>query len=259
VCSGRSPVKLDGEAAGKRVTQVHGELDMQAYAYELERHLQRTLFGAQIADPEGVILLIRGALTTGDRSKAAMLVSATRRLAAGKPGDAEMAAAADHARGLLEQDPRILDQAGGRYSAERARARALEDAGNAWADLGRCDEAEARLRQAYELYERLGATDGMARVRSCLRDMGVRVRHWKHASRPAFGWSSLTDTERRIAGLVAQGLSNREVASRVFLSSHTVAFHLRHVFCKLGVSSRVQLARMAAEEAAGKQLGSAQD
>ncbi len=60
----------------------------------------------------------------------------------------------------------------------------------------------------------------------------------------------MTDTERHIAGLVAQGLSNRQVASRIFLSTHTVAFHLRHVFWKLGVSSRVQLARMAAERAA---------
>ena len=63
-------------------------------------------------------------------------------------------------------------------------------------------------------------------------------------------WDSLTDTERTITDLVAQGLSNRQVASRVFLSTHTVAFHLRHVFWKLGVTSRVQLARMAAEQTA---------
>ena len=230
---------------------MHVELNIQAYAHDLEMHLQRTLFGGRIADPEGAILLIRGALATGDQPKAAMLVSATRQLAADKPGDAEMAAAAHHARGLAEQDPHILDQAAERYSVEQARACALEDAGNAWADHGRRDDAEDRLRQAYELYERLGASDGMARVRLCLRGMGTQVRHWKHADRPSFGWGSLTETERRIADLVAQGLSNREVASRVFLSSHTVAFHLRHVFWKLGVSSRVQVARMAAEEAAG--------
>ena len=231
---------------------VHVELDIQTYAHDLERHLQQTLFDARIADPEGAILLIRGALATGDEAKAASLISATRQLAASKPGDAEMAAAAHHARGLAEQDPYILDQAAERYSAEPARACALEDAGNAWADRGRNDDAEVRLRQAYELYERLGTADGMARVRLCLRGVGTRVRHWKHTDRPSFGWDSLTETERRVTDLVVQGLSNREVASRVFLSSHTVAFHLRHVFWKLGVSSRVQLARMAAEEAAGK-------
>jgi DNA-binding CsgD family transcriptional regulator len=232
---------------------IHVELDMQTYAHDLERHLQRTLFGGRIADPEGAILLIRGALASGDQPKAVMLAAATRQLAAGKPGDTEMAAAAEHARGLIEQNPHFLDCAAGRYRADHARACALEDAGNAWADHGCRDDAEDRLRQAYELYERFGAPDGMARVRSCLRGMGTRVRHWKHADRPPFGWGSLTETEGRIADLVAQGLSNREVASRVFLSSHTVAFHLRHVFWKLGVSSRVQLARMAAEEAAGSQ------
>jgi DNA-binding CsgD family transcriptional regulator len=89
----------------------------------------------------------------------------------------------------------------------------------------------------------------MARVRSQLRAAGVRVRHWKCANRPAFGWGSLTDTEHRIAELVSQGLSNRQVANQVFLSAHTVAFHLRHIFWKLDVGSRVQLARLVTEKA----------
>src|SRR6202034_3439448 len=94
--------------------------------------------------------------------------------------------------------------------------------------------------------------DDLGRVRSSLRAGGTRLRHWAHADRPAFGWDSLTDTERRVADLVAEGLSNRQVASRVFLSTHTVAFHLRHIFWKLGITSRVQLARIAAEHDAGE-------
>jgi DNA-binding CsgD family transcriptional regulator len=47
---------------------------------------------------------------------------------------------------------------------------------------------------------------------------------------------------------VAQGLSNREVAGQVYLSVHTVAFHLRHIFWKLEVTSRVDIARLAAEQ-----------
>jgi DNA-binding CsgD family transcriptional regulator len=82
-----------------------------------------------------------------------------------------------------------------------------------------------------------------------LRAAGVRVRHWRRADRPAFGWESLTDTERHIVDLVAQGLSNRQVANQMFLSVHTIAFHLRSVFCKLQVTSRVQLAGLAAEQA----------
>jgi DNA-binding NarL/FixJ family response regulator len=51
---------------------------------------------------------------------------------------------------------------------------------------------------------------------------------------------------------VAEGLSNRQAANRVFLSTHTVAFHLRHIFWKLGITSRVQLARIAAEQETGQ-------
>src|ERR1700682_6063760 len=93
---------------------------------------------------------------------------------------------------------------------------------------------------------------GLARVRSSLRAAGIGLPHGSHADRPAFGWDSLTDAERRIADLVAQGLSNRQVANRVFLSTHTVAFHPRHIFWKLGITSRVQLARIAAEQETGQ-------
>jgi DNA-binding CsgD family transcriptional regulator len=47
---------------------------------------------------------------------------------------------------------------------------------------------------------------------------------------------------------VSEGLSNREVANQVFLSPHTVAFHLRHIFWKLDVGSRVQLATLVTEK-----------
>ncbi|WP_371402690.1 LuxR C-terminal-related transcriptional regulator [Kribbella sp. NBC_00662] len=56
-------------------------------------------------------------------------------------------------------------------------------------------------------------------------------------------WDVLTDGERAVAELVAQGLTNREVAARMFLSPHTVSFHLRKVYRKLGIRSRVELTR----------------
>jgi DNA-binding CsgD family transcriptional regulator len=224
------------------------ELDMHAYVQDLERHLQLALFDGQVADPGGAVLLVRGAMASGHQAKAAGLADATHRLASSKPQDADMAVAALHTRGLVEQDPAALEEAAGRYPAGLARAAALEDAGMAWARRGDQGNSVTRLREAYALYEQLGAGHGMARVRSGLRATGTRVRHWKNTDRPAFGWDSLTDTERHIVDLVAQGLSNREVASQIFLSAHTVAFHLRHVFWKLGLTSRVQLARLAAEQ-----------
>ena len=224
------------------------EADVYSYVQALEKHRQMTLFGG-MADPEGAVLLVRGALADGDQARAVALAKQMQRLAAMTPGDPDMAAAADRARGLVERDPAALQRAAGRYAPGPARAAALEDAGNSWAGRGDQGRATTLLSQAYALYEELGDAD-LARVRSSLRAAGTRLRHWSHADRPAFGWDSLTDTERRVTDLVAQGLSNRQVANRVFLSAHTVAFHLRHIFWKLGITSRVQLARIAAEQGA---------
>jgi DNA-binding CsgD family transcriptional regulator len=56
------------------------------------------------------------------------------------------------------------------------------------------------------------------------------------------GWDSLTSRDREIAHLVVLGMTNQQIARRVFLSPHTVNYHLRQIFKKLGISSRVQLA-----------------
>ena len=233
------------------------DVDVYAYVQDLEKHLRLTLFGGGMADPEGAMLLVRGALADGNRAKAAALAEQTQRLAVTTPGNPDMSAAVGHARGLIEQDPAALQRAAETYATTLDRARALEDAGNAWAQQGDQAQATILLSQAYAVYQELGDADTLARVRSSLRAAGTRLRHWTHADRPAFGWDSLTDTERRIADLVAQGLSNRQVADRVFLSTHTVAFHLRHVFWKLGITSRVQLARIAAEQGAADGAGRA--
>jgi pimeloyl-ACP methyl ester carboxylesterase/DNA-binding CsgD family transcriptional regulator len=63
--------------------------------------------------------------------------------------------------------------------------------------------------------------------------------------RPVTGWEALTGAERRVADLVAGGMANREVAECLFLSRYTVETHLKHVFAKLGVSSRAELAALA--------------
>jgi DNA-binding CsgD family transcriptional regulator len=64
------------------------------------------------------------------------------------------------------------------------------------------------------------------------------------AKRATFGWESLTQSERTLARLIAEGLTNREAAARLYVSRHTVDSHLRHIFRKLGINSRVQLATM---------------
>lgn len=224
------------------------EVELHAYVHQLEDHLRRAVFGAA-ADPESAVLLVRGALAADDEARATDLAEATEKLVPDGLAVGDMAAAAAHVRGLVDQDPAALERAAVTYVSPLGRAWASEDAGVAWAQRGNRAAAVDRLHEAYALYQQLGGTDSMGRVRARLRATGVRVRHWSYADRPAFGWDSLTDTEQRIVHLVAQGCSNRQIASQMFLSVHTIAFHLRRVFCKLDVSSRVQLAGLAAGQA----------
>ena len=67
--------------------------------------------------------------------------------------------------------------------------------------------------------------------------------------RPTSGWASLTPTERDVVRLVSEGLANNDIATRLFVSPRTVQTHLTHVYTKLGLSSRVQLAQEAARHA----------
>ena len=72
---------------------------------------------------------------------------------------------------------------------------------------------------------------------------GVYLREqYMHLRRPQFGWHSLTPTERTVAGLVAEGLSNPQIGDRLYVSRRTVQAHLAHIFAKLDLTSRVQLA-----------------
>lgn len=79
--------------------------------------------------------------------------------------------------------------------------------------------------------------------------------HHQATARPAAGppprqesvFAGLGDKERSIAQLAAKGLTNQQIARRVFLSPHTVNYHMRHIFRKLAVTSRIELARLVAE------------
>jgi DNA-binding CsgD family transcriptional regulator len=64
--------------------------------------------------------------------------------------------------------------------------------------------------------------------------------------RPSSGWGSLTPTERDVVRLVSEGLGNKDIATRLFVSPRTVQTHLTHVYTKLGLTSRVQLVQEAA-------------
>jgi len=76
--------------------------------------------------------------------------------------------------------------------------------------------------------------------------IGYAQRGRGQRKRPASGWASLTPTERDVVRLVSEGLANNGIAARLFVSPRTVQTHLTHVYTKLGLTSRVQLAQEAA-------------
>jgi DNA-binding CsgD family transcriptional regulator len=98
------------------------------------------------------------------------------------------------------------------------------------------------LTAALNAYDGFGAVSDVARVEQALRRAGVRRGVAGSRRRPSTGWASLTDTEREVVTLAAQGLTNKEIADRLFVSHRTVGSHMSSVFGKIGISSRVELA-----------------
>jgi len=107
---------------------------------------------------------------------------------------------------------------------------------------GRYDAIVAELRSSMgetafgQAWDEGAALTSDEAVSYALRGRGER-------GRPAIGWRSLTPAERDVARLVGDGLANKEIAARLFVSPRTVQSHLTHVYAKLGVTSRVQLAQ----------------
>lgn len=100
-------------------------------------------------------------------------------------------------------------------------------------------DARTYLRPALETFTDLGATPLVARATQALRASGETAR-----KRDPSTLLDLTPMERKVAQLVSTGLSNKDVAAQCWVSPRTVAFHLRNVFTKVGVSSRTALAQL---------------
>jgi DNA-binding CsgD family transcriptional regulator len=206
-------------------------------------------FPTDLGDP---VWLVRIALAAGDATLARSAVDLAELRVARNPGLRSVAAHAAHARGLLEPDPLALAAAAAELGAVGRRlpqAQALEDAGVAWAARGERDAAVDALGDALERFAAMAAARDADRVRERLRAHGVRRR--LAPPRPQTGWEALTDAERSVARLVAEGLTNREVADRLVVSPHTVSTHLRRAFVKLSINSRADLARLLPADAAG--------
>ena len=188
--------------------------------------------------------LVRLAMAVDDQGRARQAAAAVAEVAA-RNDVPSLDGAALRCRGLVEGAPEVLRAAMDAYAQGHRPlelALATEDAGAAFARRGDLDAAIPLLRQALDLQEQLQAARNAARVEAQLRFLGVRRGRRGARRRPPIGWESLTPTERTVANLVAEGLSNPQIGGRLHISRRTVQTHLAHVFAKLGISSRVQLA-----------------
>ncbi|SMD17778.1 helix-turn-helix transcriptional regulator [Lentzea albidocapillata] len=190
-------------------------------------------------EPRAAGWFLRRALEAGDERLAKAVVDHAERLARDHPGFPAICAAAVHARGLLDGDAKSLELAVREHRDLWARANAAEDLGVLLTGSPDRSESVKALEDALGLYREIGASRDSARVLGRLRKLGRRRR--AAPARPESGWSSLDDTERAIANLVAKGQTNRQISTQLFMSPHTVNFHLRKIFRKLGISSRVEL------------------
>ncbi len=197
---------------------------------------------------------VRLATQAGDLSTAKALTGHAAALAVDSDTPHRQANAL-HCCGLLEQDAALLLQAADRYhdaSRPLLRAKAFEAAAGCFVEVGDRAAARAAFTQAVDIYTILGAAADVARVQARFRAHGIRRGpHSKHRQATS-GWDSLTPAETTVAELVQGGLSNPEIAARLFLSRRTVATHVSHILRKLSVHSRTDIAREAALRTRGQ-------
>jgi DNA-binding CsgD family transcriptional regulator len=146
------------------------------------------------------------------------------------------------ARGELDRAAERLEEAARRHETVGdpfGRGRALLAIGGVRRRQRRKRLAKEALEAARAVFESLGAAGFAEAARRELGQLGGRQR-----------FEGLSPSERRVAELVAEGRSNREIATLLFLGERTVASHLTHAYAKLGVRSRIELARELARAAA---------
>jgi DNA-binding CsgD family transcriptional regulator len=188
---------------------------------------------------------IDAAVRAGDREQAAVWVKQLVQFAEGT-GWPWALAAVDHGRALLaalEDAPALFESAlvhhaepGGR-PFDRARTHLAY--GEFLRRNQRRVDARAHLRAALEIFEDLRAEPLVVRATQELRASGETAR-----KRDPSTQLKLTPMERQVAELVSQGLSNKDIAAQCWVSHRTVAFHLRNIFTKAGITSRAQLAQL---------------
>lgn len=192
--------------------------------------------------------LTRLALAAGDR-KTASAAAAEARADADSDPEVDRVLAARCCEALIDGGADTLLGVAEDYRRRGWPAQlalALEEAAVLLARAGDTGRARAAFNGSLKAYFDLGAVWDLRRVEARLRPYGVRRGSRTLHRHATSGWESLTPAERRVADRVAQGLSNPDIASQLFLSRRTVQAHVSSVLAKLDLRSRQEIVREAA-------------
>jgi DNA-binding CsgD family transcriptional regulator len=205
-------------------------------ASALQARASLTLVGGELA---------RLALEAGDEGLAQRVASELGETASRAPHDRIVGARERRARGLTSRDPEPLLEAVGLLEAidhrfEAAVVRA--EAGDLLAAAGRAEDAAPLLDASLTFFESTGAHAPAERVRSRLALLRQARRRPPSPRRAIAGWDALTPTEWEVVEEVCAGRSNGQVADRLGVSRRTVEAHLRSIYAKLDVATRLALA-----------------
>ncbi|MBX6749799.1 MAG: AAA family ATPase [Micromonosporaceae bacterium] len=239
---------------------LHEADDQPAEALAVLSHVYEQLPGRLLSlsdRPGRGPTLVRLALAAGDRGRAEAAAAASQALAERNGTIASVVGAAAHARGLLDGDREALREAVRLLAASPRpvdRAQAEEDCARAEFPDDR-ERAVRLLESAVRTYAECGARRLHRRAARTLRQWGIRRAPVAigRGDAAAFG---LTPTELRVAQEAANGKTNREIATALFMAPGTVDTHLRSIFRKTGVRSRAALGRiLPTEDAPGPPPG----
>ncbi len=196
-----------------------------------------------VSEPAAAPWLVRVCGKLGAQELAQVSVEAASVAYAEHPQFDVIRGSALHATGLLEGDSAKLHEAADLHPDRWCAASAREDLADLLAKrFSERDKTIHVLEAALCTYSAVGATRDASRVVNKLREFGVRRGATRTVECQGLLPHGLTNTEFAVAELVSQGYTNNEVGRQLFISRHTVAFHLKKVFQKMNITSRVEQA-----------------
>jgi DNA-binding CsgD family transcriptional regulator len=202
--------------------------------------------------PGWLRMLAQLGMAAGARCFTEEVVALAETGSARNPGVPSLAGTALQLRGTTRRDLGLLHRAAdvlARSPRPLLRAGGYEDLGFELVARDRRRAGAVLLDQSWDIYRAAGAAGPMMTLQDRMRKAGFRRAQWQSAEpRPESGWPALTQAEMRVARLIGSGYTNRAASEALGISVNTTGTHLRSVFKKLGVRSRVQLSNVMHEE-----------